>query len=166
MQTTRVSLETEIIRRARDFADCFDGLDAELSPEAYIAWHNLSTRLTEYDRLEPGKLDAPSHTANADGPDTQHEAAVLAQFTKGGTAKLICDQLIIAFGASCRGLTCQELESKRRLDLPHETTSSAVNWLLRNRWIRDSGFKRTNRSGRWAIVWELTPAAWEKLRPS
>jgi len=47
--------------------------------------------------------------------------------------------------------TCDEVEQS--LDGTHQSISAAVNALMREGWITDSGVRRPTRSGRPAIVW-------------
>jgi hypothetical protein len=50
--------------------------------------------------------------------------------------------------------TCDEIE--QRLDMSHQSTSAAINKLMREGIIRANG-QRPTRSGRMARVWELVP---------
>jgi hypothetical protein len=61
-----------------------------------------------------------------------------------------------------RGRTDDELESLT--GRPHQTISSARNWLVQAGWVQDSGNRHKTRSGRPAVVWVLTRAAYEQLK--
>ncbi len=50
-----------------------------------------------------------------------------------------------------RPQTCDELMQAH--DLQHQSASAAVNWLMRNGFVIDSGERRNTRTGRSAIVW-------------
>ena len=50
-----------------------------------------------------------------------------------------------------KGLTCEEIE--RMLHLSHQTVSARISELNKDLFIKDSKLRRTNISGRSAIVW-------------
>jgi hypothetical protein len=54
-------------------------------------------------------------------------------------------------------------ELEQRSGNSHQTISSARNWLVEAGWVQDSGKRRNTRSGRQAVVWELTPAGQRQI---
>ena len=60
------------------------------------------------------------------------------------------------------GLSDENLE--RRLRRPHTTVSSARNWLREQGWITDSGHRALTTSGRPAVLWRPTEAAFAAAR--
>lgn len=139
----------QIADRARTFADLFDGFNDGFTSEQYDAWHHLGRAL--------------------EGLDDQLEEAVTAPESKlrpiksYGSRRAIVNQLLIA-GRQWTGLTCNEMESKHRLNLPHQTASSACTWLRNAGWIEDAGQRRMSQFGKPTTVWRLTDAALAQLR--
>lgn len=162
MQSKRTALEAEIQRRAREFLDQLgDGL--ALGYAEYRHFSALSMAFQELDELELIEPHGNDHPANALGPDTQHHAAATTSMLRSKVRRDVIVQLLIHRSRGFQpGLSCQHLEGRLRGE--HTTISSAVNWLLNNGWVSDSGYKCTNRSGKPAIVWQLTPAAIEATK--
>lgn len=168
MRTRRVDLETQILREARAFRDsCDDGLGLAANTGAYQAWLALSRSLDEYDGLVPDDIRTRAHVANADSQTTAHLAAELIVPDQESIRYDLLMQYrvrVVAFGQNddlASGLTDSEMEFVLRK--PHETVSSARNWLMHAGFIHDSGVKRRNPSKRPAIVWTLTPAGLRAL---
>lgn len=125
-------LQIEVIDRARDFVDCFDGFDHVFESPTYMAWKHLCDSLAELDSPEP--------------PHPEPK--------KGSVRARILDQLTIVEHQGFLGLTCGELE--HRLREPHQTVSAALTYLCKVGFIADSGLKRTTASNKRAAVWLLT----------
>lgn len=58
---------------------------------------------------------------------------------------------------STQAMTCDQLETA--LGGTHQSVSAAVNKLAKNGLLKDSSYRDLTRSGRPAILWELTPLA-------
>lgn len=162
MQTKRTEIEARLQRNARRLLDELgDGL--QLTMTGYQAFRLLSESFRDLDDLGPTPIHGDDHPANALGPDTQHHAAATTAMLRSRTRRDVVVQLLLTRRQPWAvGLSCQILEGRLRAE--HTTVSSAVNWLLNHGWIEDSGNRKKNRSGRPAIVWQLTPAAIEATK--
>lgn len=101
-------------------------------------------------------LDGPG-AVGRNSPETSTAAAAWVAPRLGSLRRLVLDEVRSVQFFQSKGLTDDELET--RLKKSHQSLSSAVNSLVAKGWLRDSGFRRLTRSGREAIVWELTDAA-------
>lgn len=81
-------------------------------------------------------------------PRTAQDAADAAKSTAAHQRRRVEE----AIRVSRDGLTCDEVEVI--LSLPHQSASARVHDLMKLGRIRDSGFRRTTRAKRAAIVWE------------
>lgn len=152
----RVEAEQAVIRAARTYVANLLDLD-DLVVEAN--WQNFESAVRRLDSLEAGEItDAPGpHVHGA--PETSATAASLSGPSAGSMRREIIDR-IRCQPSALRGMTEDELEVA--LKRGHSSVSSAVNHLATViNWLQDSGYRRTTRGGRDAIVWELTPAARE-----
>jgi len=66
-------------------------------------------------------------------------------------------QRVYGFVLRWKGRTCYEVE--QGLDLPHQTASSAIRWLVQHGYLRASEKRRRTGTGRSAIVWVQAPAS-------
>lgn len=153
MKSTRRTLEEAVITAARDV-------------EAMRLIGSTVERLTSAVRqLDAylGTLEGPS--AFSIGSHTSENAAarMIIPLRVSLRRKIIDEIRTCGFAlGDRRGLTDQEME--HRLHREHSSVSSARNYLVEYGWLRDTGFVRPNRSGRDAVVWGLTPAAWSMVR--
>ena len=75
----------------------------------------------------------------------------------GQLARQCFDEIAIIYRNDGVGLTVDQLE--QLLNRSHQSVSARVNELRNKGWLRDSGVRRTTRSGRKAIVWMPTVQA-------
>lgn len=147
MRTRRRQLIDDLIRAAIDWRD---SIIPGTRQARYYATERLLVAINAICALEVEALHTPRHTANAEGPPTQHEAAELAKPSQASVRWKIITALAAAPNSD------ETLE--RWLKIKHQTLSSARNWLADHGWVEDSGLRAVNRSGRRAIIWRLTPA--------
>lgn len=100
----------------------------------------------------PGLFDVAEPTAPWSGvtpetAETSREAAAALAPALGRLEQQVYDAL------DATPSTCDEVE--QATGLSHQTCSARVNGLLAKGRIRPSGQKRTTRSGRRAVVWEV-----------
>lgn len=128
--------------------------------QGYAALHDAVEALDEH--LTPIGPDVGAYGTNS--PDTSKKAAHQARLLQGSIRQRIVSEIFaeIHQAPDMQGYTDDELE--RLLHAPHTTVSSARNWLVNNGWLTDSGYRRKTTSGRDAIVWKITTAAYDHLR--
>lgn len=142
MPTKRAEAEARALAKARALVDNFDGLDNSLDSLGYLRWHEASIAFRDLDDLKlPKQRELPK----------LEPKSIRRQIVNN---VLLMDKYV--------GLTSHELEE--RLRKPHETVSPAVNWLVGVGWLRDSGKQRRTLAGRYATVWSLTDAGFNRLR--
>lgn len=152
-QRKQVQLEQAVIRAARDYCE-FPGF------RAIKILHDAIRALDAH-------LDEIASTRGYTGPnspDTSVRAAVSMKDLTGRLRHKIVDELYLdakQWDQEHEGLTCEQLEL--RLGEPHTSVSSAIYYLRRAGWLFDSGRVRSNRSGRDATVYRLTPAGYERI---
>lgn len=161
------TLRDDVVRAAREVSNL--GTVRELNSALYVgSGLLLGGRLCAL-REAVDALDAysdPIHDTPGEyvegSPETSRDAAVMLTPRSGSLRAKVLDEVRIALFLTpdAKGLTDEELE--RRLKGRHQTVSSARNWLVDAGWLIDSGIRRANRSGRWAVVWALSPAARRK----
>lgn len=103
-------------------------------------------------------------------PTTSRDAAL--SIRRGSLKRRVIDEIYQAgfarsmlrrhYDDSPGGCTDDELEQLIRRS--HQSVSSARNALVADGWLYDSGDRRTNRSGRKAVVWALAPQALNYLK--
>jgi len=113
----------------------------------------------ELDALTPAPIVDSGGASVVGSPETSAQAARLI-IPRSGTVR----SRILFEIAACGGgkLTDEMLE--RRLRLLHTTASSARNWLVDKGWLEDSRERALTSSRCKAVLWQLTPAARNKLR--
>ncbi len=67
-------------------------------------------------------------------------------------------------GSFSDGVTCDEIEQIIEGKGLHQSVSPALNRLMRNGMIKDSGGRRLTRSKRKAIVWVVTKTVWNNWK--
>lgn len=82
------------------------------------------------------------------GSDTSEEAAESVIGITGKLRRMVYEEIWRASD----GRTCDEVEE--RLGMRHQTASARIRELSQKGHIRDSGLRRTTRSGRPATVWK------------
>lgn len=106
-----------------------------------------------------GLAEPAQARANACAPVTAQQAATW--MNTDGKARSLHARIIRLLWE--QGMfTTEEIESV--LDGQHQTISPRINELRDAGWVYDSGRKRTNTSGREAIVWRLSQAAVQAIR--
>lgn len=155
MRKKRVELEQAVIAAARTWAR--SGWPSDPSASA-----DLSHAVIALNEYEAAEITGAGARWVEGSPETSEQAARLAAPIQGSTRHAIIGQLMHLPPMARPGLTDEQLE--RRLGMKHQTVSSARNWLTEAGWLRDSGIRRRNTSRRPAVVWELTPAAWRRLK--
>lgn len=172
MKSKRRILEEAVLRMAITAAHKFDTVTAFGATDApadiltlvaddeTAALRDLSLAVAEYEAVLPAPVsgaDAPW----AEGSDTSRQAAKLA-WPVQGSARLAIVALLAGVTPSARpGYTDRQLE--QRLGRPHQTVSSARNWLCEAGWVEDSGVRRSY-NNRPATVWRLTEAGHQALK--
>jgi hypothetical protein len=166
-RSRRADLEALILNDARRLRDACDddgdgiALGLVANTQAYEAWEALNASLMAYDALDPDDINNVTHTANAAGPRTEHQAANLIVPFQASLRYRLLSQLRIRASLSHgweqrEGMTDSEMEfiTKR----PHTSVSAARNFLAGAGWIYDTGQRRKTPTMRPAIVWALTDA--------
>jgi hypothetical protein len=162
----RVELEQAVIACAREWRTLnaktvtMGLVEALEYAEAFYARMEVAVdALNEYEAAELTGAGVPY----AAGSDTSHLSATLCIPVQGSARHAIVGLLSNVSELARPGYTDEQLE--RRLHRPHQTVSSARNWLTNAGWVIDSGVRRKNASStRQAVVWQLSPAGWAKLR--
>lgn len=165
MRKKRAELEQAVIAAARNL----NGVRLEYGrtgePETYdqfiAALAALGDAIVALDNYEAAELTGEG-APWARGSETSRTAASLAVPVQASAREQIIAFLAAVPPMAHPGYTDEQLE--RRLNRPHQTVSSARNWLVNNGWVRDSGERRPTRNGRMAVVWQLTPAGLAKLK--
>lgn len=160
MQTNLKQAEAAVIRAARHLADTRRHTNHPLALS-----DRMSAVCDAVMHLDAVQLSTDMTTEGAVGnnaPDTSKNAARVITPTTGVIRHAVLNELRLFQGTDMIGLTCDQLE--QRLRRPHTSVSSAVNWLMENGWIEDSGYRRNTRADRPAIIWRLTPAATDHYR--
>lgn len=163
MRRTRVTLEQEVIRAAREVLDATPA-EIRAGREPVPAVYRLAGSMDALDAHLDDLKASPGKAVHG-APWTSHTTASLSTLTQGSARRAIVDELRSLqgthLGRELLGLTDDELEA--RLHRPHTTVSSARNWLGEAGWIEDTTFTRPTRAGRPAVIWNLTTAAWRHL---
>jgi hypothetical protein len=106
-----------------------------------------------------GALSGPV-SAPFGAPEPSHAAA---RRMSGLPVGIVRSRVFVAVArAAAAGATDDDLE--RHLQKPHQTVSSARNFLVAEGWLEDSGRTRMTRSGRAATVWVVATAAADAAR--
>ena len=106
--------------------------------------------LGDPDENRLGKFQRPGDAAS-----TQQEAAVLIYPSSGSFRRNVLNAIV---QADPYGMTDEEIQD--RLHMNPSTQRPRRVELVEQGWVEDSGRRRTTQSGRSAVVWVLTPAAW------
>lgn len=142
MPTKRAEAEARALVKAREFVDHFDGFEYAMSSPAYLRWYAASIAFRDLDDLKlPKQRELPKLEPKSIRRQIVNNVLLMEKYV---------------------GLTSRELED--RLRKPHETVSPAVTWLVGVGWLRDSGKRRRTPAGRYATVWSLTDAGFNRLR--
>lgn len=149
MRKKRVELEQAVIVAAREVVRHYF---SRFEPETNKYTDDLVGAIETLDEYEAAELTGAG-AKYAAGSDTSQAAAGLASPVQYSVRQQIIKQL--AYLGEL-GLTDDQME--KRLGRPHQTVSSARNWLVEAGWVRDSGQRRKTRSDRMAVVWTLTDA--------
>lgn len=149
MRKKRIELQEDVIIAARNWAKRV----RQHGPSGLL----LAEAIQALDDHEAAELTGAGGRYAA-GSDTSKAAAGLSvplQFS-------VRQEITEALTRTNIGYTDDQLEE--RLKRPHQTVSSARNWLVAAGWVRDSGQRRKTRGGREAVVWELTDAGTTALQ--
>lgn len=165
MRKKRVELEQAVIAAARANRRANATYANEGGADNYAnqiaAAYALDDAIVALDNYEAAELTGEG-APWARGSETSRTAASLAVPVQASAREQIIAFLCAVPPMAHPGYTDEQLE--RRLNRPHQTVSSARNWLVNNGWVRDSGERRPTRNGRMAVVWQLTPAGLAKLK--
>lgn len=140
--------------RAFRASDCDIHTMVEIDRSHCDAGSNLSLAIAEYDAYDVAVITGAG-ARWAEGSETSRQAAVMATPRQGSIRHEIVALMVNVPPLAHPGYTDRQLE--KRLSAPHQTVSSARNWLVEAGWLEDSGVRReTNK--RPAVVWQLTVA--------
>lgn len=164
LASRRVAAQQELVDAAISFVPLDEQVGIEDSDVSIVEWLDAKARLTNAVaavlalQLEtPGKVKAPWPK-----PKTSQEAAAyMAQYVEKPLGQIWL-LLSRAHRLGSVGLTCEQVEI--RTGIKHASASARINQLRDTGWIRDSGQRRNNTSGRTAIVWTPTEFGLESAR--
>lgn len=152
-RTLRRVRTDEVVRAARSLVSAYH--DAAPYGETYDvivkAQSELVRAVKALDELDVTTDFSGPGAFGHNSPDTSVAAATLCAPALGSLRRRLVDELAVA-----KLLTDSDFE--RRTRRPHQSVSSARNWLVEQGWIEDSGQRRTAPSGRLQIAWRFTPA--------